>query len=266
VIFMMRTTLFFLFGLSLALPLMAQELTETPETLILKTEGEGAATNRVMLETGIKEDPPDAPAISLGDKPPDEASVPQNERGEGASSTNAATNLKLSFLMDTGIQYAEEGEYKDAERAYLRALEAAPDNSVIRFRVSTLYLMMDRYVEAVELLEALVVEFPDNSQVRNNLAWAYATGEGVKNKKLALRHARESILIAPISSSVWNTLAEAYYMAGDYDRALRASEHAIDLLIRTDPNQTNRESFEAQRMKIQRAAKALRMLDGLDDE
>ena len=260
----MRTILLFLFGLALALPLMAQELTDTPEALIFEIAGEGAITNQAVIETGIQNDTPVAPTISLGETPQQEAG--ERKEKDAVSSTNAATRAKLSFLMDTGIQYAEEGEYEEAERAYLRALDADPDNTVIRFRLSTLYIMADRYVEAVELLEALVTEFPNNGQVRNNLAWVYATGKGVKNNELALRHARESILIAPISSSVWNTLAEAYYVAGEYDRALRASEHAIDLLIQRDSDQTGRESFEAQRMKIQRAAKALRILDGLDEE
>ena len=263
--FMIRTILLFLFGFALALPLMAQELTEKTEDLNLEIEGEGPSTNRVIFETGIQDEVLSAPAISLGGEPPDEASILQEKREKTVSSTNSAMHATLSFLMNTGIQYAEEGEYKEAERAYLRALETNPKGSGIRFRLSTLYIMMDRYVEAVPILEALVAEVPDNSQVRNNLAWCYATGEGVRNKTLALRHARESLLSAPISPSVWNTLAEAYYMGGEYDRALRASEHAIDLLIQTDRNQTGRESFEAQRMKIQRAAKALRMLDGLEE-
>ena len=263
-IFMMRTTLLFLFGLAWGFSVAAQEPSEKPEALNLQVEGPSAATNQLTVKTGIQDETQPAPTLSLKEKQQDEAQVPQN--GLEAASTNATTVAKLSFLLNTGIQYAEEGEYKDAERAYLRALETDPDNPVIRFRLSTLYLLTDRYVEAVEILEALAAEFPDNSRARNNLAWAYATGEGVRNKKKALLHAREAILSAPISPSMWNTLAEAYYMGGDYERALRASEHAIDLLTQRNPESDELPSFEAQRTKIQRAAKALRMLDGLDEE
>jgi len=262
----MRKTLLFIFGFALALPLMAQEVTEKTEPLELQVEEQVAPTNQVTVGTGLFEEK-EAPTISAGEKLPDEEPPPsQDERKEEPPSTNATVNAKLAFLLDTGIQYAEEGEYKDAERAYLRALEADPDNSAIRFRLSTAYLLTDRCVQAVEILEALVAEFPDNSQVRNNLAWAYATGEGVRNQKKALLHAREAILSAPSSPSMWNTLAEAYYMAGNYERALRASEHAIDLMVQTDPNQTQRPEFEAQRMKIQRADQALKRLKGLDDD
>jgi Flp pilus assembly protein TadD len=263
--FIMQILLFFLIGLSLVLPLMAQELPENPESLKLKIEGKRSVTNQVAVETGLIEET-EAPAMLKEEKPQDKPGAPTDKLEEAAPSTNTAVNAKLSFLMNTGIQYAEEGEYEEAERAYLRALETDPDNEVIQFRLSTLYLLTDRYVEAVEILEALVAEYPDNSQVRNNLAWAYATGEGVRNNKKALRHAREAILSAPISPSMWNTLAEAYYMGGDYERAERASEHAIDLMIQTDPGQAQLADFQAQLQKIRRAEQALKRFQGLDDE
>jgi len=263
----MRISLFFLIGLGLALPLMAQKLPEKPEALKLQIEGKGTSTNQVTIETGIKKKEDSvAPAISLKEKPREETSAPQEKREETASSTNVAANAKLTFLMNTGIQYAEEGEHEEAERAYLRALETDPENSTIRFRLGTLYIMMGRYTNAVPILEALIVEFPDNSQVRNNLAWCYATGEGVRNKEKALLHAREAILSAPIAPSMWNTLAEAYYMAGDYERAERAAEHAIDLMIQTDPERTQMADFQAQLQKIRRANQALKRFKGLDDE
>jgi len=126
--------------------------------------------------------------------------------------------------MDAGIQYADEGEYKEAEQAYLRALKADPASPDIRFRLGTLYIMMKRHQEAADMLNALAIEFPGSPMVENNLAWIYATGGEMKNGKLALRHAREALLTAPTQASLWNTLAEAYYVFGQYDQALRASE------------------------------------------
>lgn len=173
---------------------------------------------------------------------------------------------KLSFLTDTAVQYADEGEHEEAERAYLRALEADPDNVGLRFRLSTLYIMMDRYTEALALLRALAEEHPDDAQIHNNLAWCYATGPGVKNKKLALRHAREALLLAPESPHIWNTLAEAYYMAGNYERALRSSGRAIDLLTHYANMETKMREFQEQQRKILRAQQAFKQLEGLYDE
>ncbi len=246
----MRIILLFLIGFSLALPLVAQEFSETtPDVDIqIKKSFPVSNTNMVIQTEG--------------------AFVTMNTGATivVSSSTNKSADSKLLFLVDTGIQYTEEGEHEEAERAYLRALERDPDNSAIRFRLGTLYIMMNRYTEAVPILKALVDEFPENSQVRNNLAWCYATGEGVRDQKKALFHAREAILSAPISPSMWNTLAEAYYMGGDYEKAERSAEHAIDLLIQTDPKQTQMPDFQAQLQKIQRAAQVLRRFQGLDDD
>jgi len=278
----MRIILSLLIGFGLTLPLLAQDPQRNFSDLKIQVEGgvlaREASTNReITVQSEFGEAESAEPIMSLEKSPQNQLIIVSDEkitepdlvRGEfeeTGSVTSNSVNSKASFLVDTGIQYADEGEYAEAERAYLRALEAAPGNSVIRFRLSTLYIMMGRYTEAVPMLEALVEEFPENSQTRNNLAWCYATGAGVKDKKKALLHAREAILSSPLSPSMWNTLAEAYYMAGDYDKALRSSEHAIDLLIQTDQNQTGMASFQAQHQKIQRAQQAFKRFEGLDDE
>ena len=187
-------------------------------------------------------------------------------RAETAATTNQMNTSRVFFLMDAGVQYADEGEYAEAERAYQRALKADPNNPDIRLRLSTLYIQMKQYAKAVDLLEALSKEFPGNPMVENNLSWTYATGGEMKNGKLALRHAREAILSVQTQPSLWNTLAEAYYMSGQYDKALRASECAIDLLKVQGASAKEIAPFEEQRAKIQRAGQGYKMLLGLDDE
>ena len=185
---------------------------------------------------------------------------------ETSGATNVAKFGQTSFLMNAGVQYTDEGEYGEAERAYLRALTNDPGNPDIRFRLSTLYIMMKRYREAADLLNGLATEFPGNPMIHNNLAWIYATGGEMKNGKLALRNAREAILSGPTQPSLWNTLAEAYYVFGMYDEALRASECAIDLLkIQNAPEKTIA-TFEEQHTKILRAQQAYKRLLGTDDE
>jgi tetratricopeptide (TPR) repeat protein len=175
---------------------------------------------------------------------------------------------KVSFLMNTGVQYANEGEFKEAEQAYLRALQAAPGDPDLFFRLSTLYIQMERFEDAAMLLNKLVEAFPDNPMLQNNLSWIYATGGKMKNSKLALRHAREAILIAPFAASLWNTLAEAYYVSGLYDQALRSSEFAIELLRSQQQKASDEElrSFEAQHKKIQRAAEMYKAFIGLGNK
>jgi tetratricopeptide (TPR) repeat protein len=146
--------------------------------------------------------------------------------------TSTATNAeeRIGFLLDAGLKYSDEGEFEEAERAYLRAMESDPGNAVIRFRLSTLYILAHRYRESEQLLKELAVEFPENAEIHNNLAWIYSVGGEMKNGALALRHAREALLISPYSPALWNTLAEAYYVFGQYDKALRAAECAAEEL------------------------------------
>lgn len=220
----------------------------------------------IFATTTFAQDIPQGPADAgiTTQQPTPEA--PEAKPESAAEETNAVQNIKAKFLMDAGIQYADEGEYEDAEQAYLRALENNPGDPNTRFRLSTLYIMMERYREAVALLTALIEEFPDNPQTYNNLAWVYATGGEMKNGKMALRHARDAILIEPNSPSLWNTLAEAYYVFGQYDKALRASDMAIDLLKQQNASEEQIREFESQRDKINRADEALKRLFGTDDE
>jgi tetratricopeptide (TPR) repeat protein len=184
-----------------------------------------------------------------------------------ASSTNGAAAMRAEFLTLAGLKYADEGELEEAERAYLRALEMDPDNPNVRFRLGTLYVKMENYPAALAEFETLVEEFPHNAAARNNLAWSYVTAPGIKNTKKAFRHIREGLLSSPHSASLWNTLAEVYFISGDYERAERTAEHAIDMLSLTPgAGEEQQASFYGQLYKIQRAREARELLEGLDDD
>lgn len=181
--------------------------------------------------------------------------------------TNDASAVRAEFLTSAGLEYADEGEVEEAERAYLRALEIDPDNPTVRFRLGTLYVKMNRYPDAIAEFERLIEEYPENAATRNNLAWSYATAPGIKNTRRALEHIREGLLSNPASASLWNTLAEVYFIAGKYDLAERSSKHALDMLLLM-PTATEQQyaEFVEQAEKIRRARDARDLLEGLDDE
>jgi len=187
-------------------------------------------------------------------------------RSESSGTTNEVKSARISFLMNTGVQYADAGDYPEAERAYLRARDADPDNPNILFNLSSLYIQMGRYKDAIDILNGMAVKFPENALVHNNLAWAYSTGGAMKNGKLAVRHAIEAIMSDPIEASMWHTLAEAFYVSGQYDKALSACEYAVDLLKMQEASDEGIAEFEKQRTKILRAAEATKRLMNLDDK
>jgi len=67
--------------------------------------------------------------------------------------------------------------------------------------------------------------------IENNLAWVYAKAKdpAVRDPAKAIRLARDAVLAVPSDFNIWNTLAESYYAAGRYDRALRAARNAWQL-------------------------------------
>ena len=213
---------------------------------------------------------PDAPRVQKRFDPREVSDLVMSPSFGASESSGAETNRlagsRVSFLMSTGLEYADGGEYEEAERAYLRALEQDPANDDLLFRLSTLYVMMERYADAIAILERQLEKYPENGMLHNNLAWCYATSPMDRNTVKALRHAREGIMSTPDNPSMWNTLAEAYYVAADYERALRSADCAIDLLAAVGDADAEKESFEAQRDKILRARDAYLFLEGLDGE
>lgn len=262
---MMRYKVLLLFGLMGGLPVVAQNIFTKPPRVEPRTQE--IQTNQLFgLDVGVD---------AATDKSTPEGMILSDGFSNGVIGvereqdvvTNKVKSSELSFLLSTGVEYVDEGEYEDAERAYLRALEEAPDSEDILFRLGTLYVAMERFQDAIRIFEQLVDRFPENPLIHNNLAWCYAIGPGLINTSKALRHSREALLFAPYSSSAWNTLAEAYYVAGDYTKALRSSEHAIDLLQNSQsPSEESLKSFMAQRAKILRAREAMKIFGGTGEE
>lgn len=186
------------------------------------------------------------------------------EAAPAPAEETAAETAKPSFFREMAIQYTDEGEYEEAERAYLHAIKDDPENVDIRFRLGTLYLMMQRYSEAEPILRKLAEEYPDNAAVQNNLSWIYATGGRMRNSAKAMRHAREALLVQPHAPSLWDTLAEGYYSAGDYEKALRAARHAMDLLAERGAGEEETRPYAEKIIKYQRAQEAFRRFEGTD--
>ncbi|MDD3276873.1 MAG: tetratricopeptide repeat protein [Kiritimatiellales bacterium] len=210
----------------------------------------------ISLAVSVRaQEAPEQPAPQSATPPPSIASAGSNEAD------------RVAALMDAGLQYASEGGYKEAEQAYLSAWEKDPGNETVQFRLGTLYIQMKRYKEAANMLRPLCDKYPNIPVLNNNLAWIYATGGEMKNGQLALRYARETILSAPLLPPGWNTLAEAHYILGEYEQALRASEHAIELLYSQEGSlEEDLQNFQLQYQKIQRANESYKMMLNLDGD
>ena len=170
------------------------------------------------------------------------------------SVTNRPATDGVELLLKQAYDKIEEAKWADALNLLERARKLAPENEVVRFGLGTVYIKLDMFKEAQGLLEALCKEFPDNPALKNNLAWVYAKSKdpAIRNPEKAIRLAQDAMLGAPGDFNVWGTLAEGYYQAGRYDRAVRVAAAALNMSrAAQDPSTPE---FEELYRRCQRAA------------
>ena len=176
----------------------------------------------------------------------------------------------LSRLPERIRPYVEEGflelrvnNREAAIRAFRKALEFEPTCRQAMFGLGTALIAEGKYGEAAEVLKRAVEMDPQDYFVVNNLAWLYATARDVKVRdgKKAVDLARQALLIAPNDYHVWSTLAEAYYVCGEYPRAVKAAESARFIAQSLGLQGAALQEYDSQ---VQRCRNAQRAMDILE--
>jgi len=208
-----------------------------------------------------------APAQSAPRAALDERSVLvawTNESAPGATTdVAAARETEVSEAVQNGYRLAREGRLQQAVVVFNEVLEKTPGNTSARFGLGTVYIQMEQYTNALAMLEPMMAESPRDFSLKNNVAWLYATAKdsSIRNGKKAVALAQEALVIAPRDFHVWSTLAEGYYVLGQYDRALRASEEALQLAEAAGADKPTRVDYERQVKKSRRAAEAMSVME-----
>lgn len=139
--------------------------------------------------------------------------------------------LEVSTLLMSGRNCLNDAKWTEAVALFEKARALQPSNNEAAFGLSAAYIEMKRFNDALPLLEMLAKAVPDSPMVKNNLAWVllHVKDASGANTARAVKLARAAILDVPSDYSVWNTLGEAYYAAGKFDKALRAAESGLRL-------------------------------------
>ena len=199
-----------------------------------------------------------------------------NDTGSAASSLTVGTGSlqlegrtdgeRVQLLMDVATVYVNEGEYKAAVDVYERILKIAPDHKDAKFMLGHVYISAGMYAKAETNLKALIKEYPDEFQLKNNLAWLYSTAAdpAYRDGEKAVKLAQEAMVLAPTDYHVWSTLSEAYYVSGQYEKAFRAIVHMASLASRFGTNITREmvDEYNEQIRKCRRALDSQRILNG----
>lgn len=167
------------------------------------------------------------------------------------------------YWIGQGYEELEHGRISNAMEAFNHALELAPGNRSALFGLGTTYVELREYRKALDTLEDLAERFPDDYALKNNIAWIYATASdhSVRNGRKAIEVAQSALLIAPSDYHVWSTLSEAYYVTGEYDRALRASREALRIAEYANASVSDIRDYQKQIDKASKAAQAMSLME-----
>jgi tetratricopeptide (TPR) repeat protein len=199
--------------------------------------------------------------------PPVQPAVPETSAppAQAASDGVARPSGEAADLVSGGRQSLQEEKWTEASALFEKALSLDAGNQEAMFGLSAAYIQLSKFDAALPLLLTLNRQLPANPMVKNNLAWVYLKSKdpGVKSPSKAVKLARDAILDVPADYSIWNTLAEAYYATGQFDRALRAAQSAVrlSLLAGVTNNTASRELL----VRCRKAAGA-NALDGAGDD
>jgi tetratricopeptide (TPR) repeat protein len=155
------------------------------------------------------------------------------------------------------------GQTEEGMKSLLEVLAKEPKHRRARFELGTAYIQLERYREALDLIEPMIVEFPKDYFLKNNLSWLYATAKdpAIRDGAKAVRLAQDALFIAPGDFHVWSTLSEAYYISGDYTKAQRAAEEALRLATQSGMSGRALEEYRRQVTKSEKAAQATSVME-----
>ena len=164
-----------------------------------------------------------------------------------------AVGMAFMAVIGYSLNFGETGRMLNAnlfETVLQRELRESPDSPELFGLLGDLYYSRNQYAKAAEAYENAVRLGSEEPEVFNNLAWLYATCEdaGLRSPARALDLARKA---SELSSAphILDTLAESYFVNGQYDAAVRAGERAYETAT------TDRGYFEDQLKKFRQAAK-----------
>lgn len=160
------------------------------------------------------------------------------EAGKMDEATKAAIEGSRRFpesaeLRDFEIRLlAREKKTQDALAAARQAFEKWPDNSAIAFLYGSLLDESGDRPKALEVMENLLKSHPDNFQAMNYIGFTLA--EQNRDLERALSLLKKADELSPDQAYIIDSLAWAYYKAGNNREALRQIRRAINLGANSD--------------------------------
>ncbi len=160
----------------------------------------------------------------------------------------------LSGIAVYDLNFGETGKKLNSyliETIIIREIKKNPNNSSLFRELGDYYtISLKRHSDAINSYEKGLLITPDDPEILNNLAWLLATCEdkAFRNPERALFLAKKAERLKK-SAHIQDTLAEAYFVNGYFDKAFSTGKKALSLVR----NEKNRLHFENQLIKFREA-------------
>jgi membrane associated rhomboid family serine protease/Flp pilus assembly protein TadD len=146
--------------------------------------------------------------------------------------------LSLRAQRGLALAYRRKGDVAKADQLLAEMVGEEAATAEGQRLLGDLYLEDKIYPEAIQHYQQALKLNPNDAASHNNLAWLYATSddEQFRNPQGALEHAQKAVELSQWREAAFiDTLAEALFVNGKYDEAVRTQTRALQL----EPN--NRE-------------------------
>jgi tetratricopeptide (TPR) repeat protein len=121
----------------------------------------------------------------------------------------------------------ERGALEDAEALLNEGLERYPDDSSLRYSLALLYEDQNRNRRALELLEGLAEDYPDDAAILN--AYGYLLTDRFARHDEARDYIERALALNPDSAAIIDSMGWVLYKLGDYGAARDYLERAYRL-------------------------------------
>ncbi len=141
----------------------------------------------------------------------------------------------LSGIAVYNLNFGETGKKLNSyliETLIIREIKKNPNNpSLFRELGDYYYISLKRYSDAVNIYEKGLLITPDDPEILNNFAWLLATCEDemFRNPKKALILSQKADRLKK-AAHIKDTLAEAYFVNGYFDKAFLTGKEALSLV------------------------------------